>query len=80
MTFKEAIAYTLLIVGFFYNLVGAITLYLLSSINLYILPVLLIGSFIGGYLGATLAINKSNKTIKIIYQITTLIIAVKLLH
>ena len=79
MTFKEAIAYTLLIVGFFYNLVGAITLYLLSSINLYILPVLLIGSFIGGYLGATLAINKSNKTIKIIYQITTLIIAVKLL-
>lgn len=79
MSYKLAIAYTLLIVGFFYNLIGAITLYILSSIDMYLLPILLIGSFIGGYLGASMAIKKSNRTIKIIYQMTTLIIAVKLL-
>ena len=79
MTFKEAVGYTLLIIGLFFNLVGAITLYLISTIDISILPILLIGSFIGGYVGATLAISKSNKVIKIAYQLVTLIVAYKLL-
>ena len=79
MTFKEAVGYTLLVVGLLFNLVGAITLYLISNIDISILPILLIGSFIGGYVGAMLAIKKSNKIIKIAYQFVTLVVAYKLL-
>ena len=79
MTFKEAVGYTLLVVGLLFNLVGAITLYLISNIDMSILPILLIGSFIGGYVGAMFAIQKSNKIIKIAYQFVTLIVAYKLL-
>ena len=57
-TFKKAIGYTLLVVGLFYNLVGAIVLYLISSIDISILPILLLGSFAGGYIGAMVAIKK----------------------
>ena len=79
MTFKEAVGYTLLVVGLLFNLVGAITLYLISNIDISILPILLIGSFIGGYIGAMLAIKKSNNIIKIAYQFVTLVVAYKLL-
>ena len=79
MTFKEAVGYTLLVVGLFFNLVGAITLYLISNIDMSILPILLIGSFIGGYIGAMVAISKSNKIIKSAYQLVTLVVAYKLL-
>ena len=79
MTFKEAVGYTLLVVGLLFNLVGAITLYLISNIDISILPILLVGSFIGGYVGAMLAIKKSNKIIKIAYQFVTLVVAYKLL-
>ena len=78
-TYKEAIGYTLLVVGLFYNLVGAIVLYLISSIDISILPILLLGSFAGGYLGAMVAIKKSNVLIKSAYQLVTLIVAYKLL-
>jgi len=79
MTFKEAIGYTLLVVGLFFNLIGAVTLYLISNIDISILPILLIGSFMGGYVGAMFAISKSNKIIKTAYQFVTLIVAYKLL-
>ncbi len=79
MSFKESIGYTLLVVGLFFNLIGAIVLYLISTIDIAILPALLIGSFTGGYIGALIAISKSNRVIKISYQIVTLIVAYKLL-
>lgn len=79
MSFKQAIGYTLLVVGLFFNLIGAVTLFLISSIDITILPILIIGSFFGGYMGAILAINKSNKVIKIAYQTVTILVAYKLL-
>jgi len=78
-TYKEAIGYTLLVVGLFYNLVGATVLYVVSSIDVSILPILLFGSFAGGYVGAMVAIKKSNVLIKTAYQLVTLIVAYKLL-
>ena len=78
-TYKEAIGYTLLVVGLFYNLIGAIVLYIISSIDISILPILLFGSFAGGYVGAMIAIKKSNLLIKSAYQLVTLIVAYKLL-
>jgi uncharacterized membrane protein YfcA len=79
MSFKKAVGYTLLVVGLFYNLLGAIVLYVISNIDLTILPILLIGSLTGGYIGAMIAISKSNLVIKTAYQIVTLIVAYKLL-
>ena len=79
MDYKTAIAYTLIIVGFFYNLVGAIALGLLTQINTSIILPLILGSLLGGYLGAKLSLSKDNKTIKIIYQLVTITVGVSLI-
>ena len=80
MDYKNAIAYTLIVVGFFYNSIGAITLGMLTEINWNILPVLFIGSLIGGYVGARLSLSKSNQSIKIIYQIVTISVGISLIY
>ena len=80
MDYKNAIAYTLIVVGFFYNSIGAITLGMLTEINWNILPILFIGSLIGGYVGARLSLSKSNQTIKIIYQIVTISVGISLIY
>ena len=74
------IAYTLIIVGLFYNAIGAITLGLLTNINWNILPVLFIGSLLGGYIGAKISLSKSNRVIKIVYQVITITVGVSLIH
>jgi len=43
------------------------------------LPVLLLGSFVGGYLGAHLAILKGNQWIKRSYEVMTIAVGIKLL-
>ncbi len=80
MSYKRAIAYTLVIVGVFYNAIGAITLASYTDVFWYILPALILGSLIGGYLGAHIALSKDNKTIKKFYQIITLIVGLKLIY
>jgi len=80
MDYKRAIAYTLVVLGFFYNSIGAITLGMLTEINWNILPVLFIGSLIGGYVGARISLSKSNQTIKIIYQIVTISVGISLIY
>ena len=79
MDYRTAIAYTLIIVGFFYNLVGAIALGLLTQINTSIILPLILGSLLGGYLGAKLSLSKDNKTIKTIYQLVTITVGVSLI-
>ena len=80
MDYKNAIAYTLIVVGFFYNSIGAIMLGMLTEINWSILPVLFTGSLIGGYFGARLSLSKSNRTIKVIYQIVTISVGISLIY
>ncbi len=80
MSYKKAIAYTLVIVGFFYNAIGAITLATYTDVFWFILPALFFGSLIGGYLGAHIALSKDDKTIKNVYQIVTLIVGLKLIY
>ncbi len=79
MDYKTAIAYTLIIVGFFYNLVGAIALGLFTQIKTSIVLPLILGSLFGGYLGAKLSLSKDNKTIKTIYQLVTITVGVSLI-
>lgn len=80
MDYRKAIAYTLIIVGLFYNTIGAITLGLLTDINWDILPVLFIGSLLGGYIGAKISLSKSNRIIKIVYQIITISVGISLIY
>ena len=80
MDYKKAIAYTLIVVGFFYNAVGAFTLGLLTEINWDILPILFLGSLLGGYVGAKLSLSKSNQTIKVVYQIVTISVGISLIY
>ena len=79
MDYKTAIAYTLIIVGFFYNLAGAIALGIFTQINTSIIVPLVLGSLLGGYLGAKLSLSKDNKTIKVVYQLVTLTVGISLI-
>lgn len=79
LDYKTAVAYTLILVGLFWNGIGALTLGLLSEIRWSWLPALLLGSLLGGYIGAHLAIVKGNRWIKRVYEAITLLIGLKLI-
>ena len=79
MDYKRAVAYTLIIVGLFWNGSGAVVLAFISEVKWSWIPVLLLGSFVGGYLGAHLAILKGNQWIKRSYEIVTVLVGLKLL-
>ena len=78
--YKRAVAYTLIIVGLFWNGVGGVTLALISEVKWAWIPMLLIGSFVGGYLGAHLAVLKGNLWIKHGYEIVTILVGLNLLN
>ncbi len=77
--YKLAVAYTLVFVGLFWNATGAVTLGLLGDIYWLWVPALLLGSLIGGYLGAHLSIIKGNKVIKRSFEVVTFLIGFKLI-
>ncbi|NOR40978.1 MAG: TSUP family transporter [Gammaproteobacteria bacterium] len=78
LDYRRAIAYTLILVGLFWNSSGAITLGILTEIRWEWLPALLAGSLIGGYLGAHMAITSGNRWIKRGFEIVTLLVGIKL--
>jgi len=78
--YKRAVAYTLIVVGLFWNGVGGVTLALISEVKWAWIPMLLIGSFVGGYLGAHLAALKGNLWIKRGYEIVTILVGLNLLN
>lgn len=79
MDYRRALAYTLILVGLFWNGTGAITLGIFGEIRWDWLPALLMGSLLGGYWGAHLAIKHGNQWIKRAFELVTLLIAAKLL-
>ncbi|MDH5424821.1 MAG: sulfite exporter TauE/SafE family protein [Gammaproteobacteria bacterium] len=79
LDYKRAVAYTLILVGLFWNGAGAITLGLLGSIQWDWLPALILGSFIGGYAGAHISIKKSNYLIKRVFEVITMLVGLKLI-
>lgn len=79
LDYKRAVAYTLILVGIFWNGGGALTLGLLGEIRWSWLPALLVGSFVGGYLGAHLAIVKGNRWIKTGYELVTILVGASLI-
>lgn len=78
LDYKRAVAYTLVLVGMFWNGAGAVTLGLLGNIKWSWVPVLLLGSAIGGYVGAHWSIVKGNLWIKRAFEIVTVLVGLKL--
>lgn len=79
LDYRRAVAYTLVLVGLFWNGTGALTLGWLGEVKWSWLPALLLGSLLGGYLGAHLSIIKGNRWIKRAYELVTVLIGIKLL-
>jgi uncharacterized membrane protein YfcA len=79
LDYRRAVAYTLILVGIFWNGTGALTLAFLADIRWEWLPALLAGALLGGYAGAHLAIRKGNRWIKRGFEIITLLIGIKLI-
>ena len=79
-SYKQAIALTMISVGFFWNGIGGIAV-TVAGAHIYWpwLPILLAGSFLGGSLGAYLVKRLSNRVIKIAFEILTFVIGIKLL-
>jgi uncharacterized membrane protein YfcA len=79
LDYRRAVAYTLVLVGVFWNGSGALTLGLLGNIRWDWLPALLLGSLVGGYAGAHLAIAKGNRWIKRVYELITVAVGLSLI-
>jgi uncharacterized membrane protein YfcA len=77
--YKQAVAYTLVLVGVFWNGSGAVALGILGEVQWSWLPALLAGSLLGGYAGAHLAILKGSLWIKRAFELVTLLVGFKLM-
>ena len=79
LSFSVAVAYTLIFVGIFWNGVGALSLGLSGNIIWNYIPVLILGSIIGGYLGAYFSIIKGSKFIKAVFEVVSFSVGFSLL-
>ena len=77
--YRQAVAYTLVLVGVFWNGSGAVALGILGDVQWSWLPALLAGSLLGGFAGAHLAILKGNRWIKRAFEVVTLLVGIKLI-
>jgi uncharacterized membrane protein YfcA len=75
----RAVAYTLSLVGLFWNGAGALTLGSQGQIAWAWVPMLLAGSIAGGYLGAHLAIARGSRLVKRAFEILSLLMGSSLL-
>lgn len=70
--FKRATAYTLVLVGLVWNGAGAIALAVQTDVQWSWVPALLLGSLLGGYWGASLALKYGNVWIKRLFEVLTI--------
>ena len=79
LDYGRAVAYTLVLVGLFWNGIGAFTLGSQGQIAWGWLPMLLAGSIAGGYLGAHLAIARGSQVVKRAFEVLALLMGSALL-
>ncbi|MBW3041873.1 sulfite exporter TauE/SafE family protein [Prochlorococcus marinus] len=79
LSFTVAVAYTLIFVGIFWNGVGALSLGLRGNIIWNYIPILILGSLVGGYFGAYFSIVKGSKFVKLFFEIITFSVGISLL-
>ena len=79
LNYRQAVSYTLILVGLFWNATGAITLGFSGHIVWLWLPALLLDALLGGFVGAHISVVQGNRWIKRCFEITTLAVGLKLL-
>ena len=79
LSFSVAVAYTLIFVGIFWNGIGALSLGLAGNIIWSYIPVLILGSLLGGYFGAYFSIIKGSKFIKVVFELVSFFVGISLL-
>ena len=79
LNYKQAVGHTLIAVGLFWNASGALTMGLIATIQWDWLLALVLGSLVGGFVGAHLAIKMGSGWIKRAYEVITLIVGLKLI-
>ncbi len=79
LSFSVAVAYTLIFVGIFWNGIGALSLGLTGNIMWRFIPVLILGSLLGGYFGAYFSIIKGSKFIKVVFELVSFTVGISLL-
>ena len=77
--YTRAVAYTLVLVGLFWNATGALTLGLQGQIQWSWMPALLVGSLAGGYAGTHLGLTRGNRLIKITFELCALLSGLSLI-
>jgi len=79
LDYQRAVAFTLILVGIFWNASGALAVALQTPPRWEWLPALLLGAFLGAYSGAHLALARGNQLIKRIFELLTLLVGIKLI-
>lgn len=79
LDYTRAVSYTLVLVGLFWNGLGAAMLSAQAPVRWEWLPALLAGSLLGGYLGAHWALLKGNLMVKRAFEALTVAVGAKLL-
>lgn len=79
LDFTRAVSYTLILVGLFWNGLGAIFLAQQSPVAWTWLPALIVGSLLGGYLGAHWALLQGNKLVKRSFEVLTIVVGLSLI-
>lgn len=79
LDYTRAVSYTLVLVGLFWNGLGAFALAWQAPVQWAWLPALLAGSLLGGYAGAHWALLKGNRLVKRAFELLTVVVGLKLL-
>lgn len=79
LDYTRAVSYTLVLVGLFWNGLGALMLSLQAPVKWEWMPPLLAGSLLGGYLGAHWALLKGNQVVKRSFEVLTVMAGLKLI-
>ena len=79
LSYARAVAHTLVLVGLGWNGSGALVLGLSGGIRWDWLPALVLGSLIGGFLGAHYSLVKGSRLVKQAFEILALLMGGSLL-
>jgi len=79
LPYPQSLAYTLILVGLCWNGTGALVLGLKGEIQWGWLPMLIVGSFFGGYSGAHLSLAKGSRIVKRAFEALSLLMGSSLI-
>jgi uncharacterized membrane protein YfcA len=79
LSYTRAVAHTLILVGLLWNGTGALVLGVLGEIRWDWVPMLVLGSLLGGYIGAHLSLQRGSRLVKRGFELLALVMGISLL-